>query len=130
LNGCFPKKIRLLKSAEFKRVYDSGFRKTGMFLQLIGCKNDLDFSRFGISVGKKHGNAVERNRWKRRIREIIRNNQCGRRAAWDVVVQPRLKAEIPAVQSLEQDFKGLLAALEKKEVGNRTESNSRRSSVL
>jgi ribonuclease P protein component len=89
LDNCFPKTARLLKSEEYQRVYDAGKRKTGRFLQIFYCSNQLGHCRFGISVSKRFGNAVRRNLIKRRIREGVRKNK-GLVTGWDVVVHPRI----------------------------------------
>lgn len=74
-NFCFPKKVRLLKRGQFlelskqgKRVYTDGF--IAIVLQGTAQNN-----RIGITISKKVGNAVERNRIKRVIREYFRHNK-------------------------------------------------------
>jgi ribonuclease P protein component len=52
-------------------------------------RNDLDHDRFGISTGRKLGGAVERNRVRRRIREILRNWEHADPIGWDVLVVAR-----------------------------------------
>jgi ribonuclease P protein component len=125
-NCGFPKRLRILKSTEYKQAYEKGRRKTGRFIQVIYKPNELAFSRFGIAVSKKHGGAVRRNRWKRRIREGLRLNRALLLGQWDLVVVPKLRAEIPNSQEMEQEFKQLLGTVnQSKEVGTRQESHSR-----
>ena len=52
-------------------------------------RNDLGHPRFGISTGKKVGNAVVRNRVRRRIREILRAWDGNGRAGWDILIVAR-----------------------------------------
>lgn len=69
----FPKGKRLLKNKEFKKVYAEGRKNisTSFVLHCLKAK-DEEQSRIGISVGRKIGNAVLRNRVKRKIRELMR----------------------------------------------------------
>ncbi len=59
-------------------------------------KNSLDYSRLGISVGRKFGNAVKRNRAKRLVREFFRRNKHIIPKGYDFVFLPRKNLlEIP-----------------------------------
>ena len=48
--------------------------------------NGLGFSRYGFSVSKNLGNAVERNRTRRLLREVIRKKHI--RDGWDIIFSP------------------------------------------
>lgn len=63
---------RLKRSADFRRVYDRRCSASDGVLIIYGSINDLPHSRVGLSVGRKVGGAVRRNRWKRLIREAYR----------------------------------------------------------
>lgn len=65
---------RLSRSTEFQRVYRQGRSKANRYLVLYSFARSEaaeDGSRFGVSVGRKVGNAVVRNRVKRTIREAL-----------------------------------------------------------
>lgn len=65
------KKFRIKKNEDFKRLIDARQFVVGDSFTIYFLKNDLNHSRFGISVGKKHGNAVTRNKIKRQIRMMV-----------------------------------------------------------
>ncbi len=63
---------RLKRRKDFRRTYQQGRScKNGAFV-LVWRKNGLDHARLGFSVSKKNGNAVQRNRIKRRLQEASR----------------------------------------------------------
>ncbi len=65
-----PKEHRLRNSDDFRRVYRSG-RSYGHPLLTLHILHRHEGSRWGISVGKKTGNAVVRNLVRRRLRAIL-----------------------------------------------------------
>ena len=64
-------KNRIKKYSEFQKVIEEGEVKKTRFFVSYSIDNKLGYSRFGISVPKKTGNAVVRNRIKRQIRSAI-----------------------------------------------------------
>jgi ribonuclease P protein component len=82
-------KYRLRKSTDFKRVRRLGKSYAHPFVVLVKHPNREGCSRFGISAGRSIGNAVERNRAKRRIREIIRPRITKILDGWDIVFLAR-----------------------------------------
>ena len=82
----FPKKKRLISNSQFKAVLANGRRRINDVLMLYMAKNDLEYSRLGVSVGKPQGNAVVRNRLKRLMRETFRQNQHQIPAGFDYVL--------------------------------------------
>ncbi|HUI42686.1 MAG TPA: ribonuclease P protein component [Terriglobia bacterium] len=88
----FPKKLRLLRRKEFRRVYEEGKRRSAPLCTVFFLSNGLPHSRLGLTVPAAVGNAVLRNRLKRRVREVFRLNQAAIPAGWDIVVNPRRDA--------------------------------------
>jgi len=71
----FTKAVRLRKRSEFIRVSADGIKRNAPNFIIVCGRNDLTHPRLGITVSKKVGNAVCRNRIKRLVREFFRNNQ-------------------------------------------------------
>src|SRR5438105_13094243 len=63
---------RLLTSRQFRRVYEQGQKFNSPFFSAFILKTDSGEQRMGITVTRKLGGAVVRNRCKRRIRELFR----------------------------------------------------------
>jgi len=93
LAGWGGKSRRLLKHADFQRVYENGRRQftgnmTVFFLRRSSEAAPADGPRVGLTVGKVLGGSVERNRIKRRMREAVRHSPpC--EGSLDVVFNPR-----------------------------------------
>lgn len=68
----FPKSRHLRRPADFAKVYARRCVARQRFLTVFAAPNGLDRLRVGLSVSKKHGSAVVRNRLKRRLREAFR----------------------------------------------------------
>ena len=81
------KKYRLRANADFQRLRREGHTLVHPLLVLSVQPNDLEYSRFGFAVGRRVGQAVMRNRIKRRMRESVRVRLRGQKiaAGWDVV---------------------------------------------
>ena len=85
----FPAKYRVLHDAEFRRAYRKRCTAADDRLLVFGYENGLSHPRLGLSVSKKIGNAVARNRWKRVLREAFRLNREELPCGLDLVVVPR-----------------------------------------
>lgn len=73
LDLSLPKEARLLKRAEFLRVYEQGVRIEGRFMTVFILSSDRPLHRVGITATKKAiGKAHDRNRAKRLLRESFR----------------------------------------------------------
>lgn len=85
----FPRSSRVRKQADFDRVHGQQAYAADEILVLRGCRNGLDHARLGLSVSRKVGNAVIRNRWKRLIREAFRTSRVRIPSGMDFVARPR-----------------------------------------
>ena len=72
----------------FRRLYATSGQANG-YLVLYARRNGSATNRVGITVGKKIGHAVVRNRVRRRLREIYRLNEDRFTPGWDIVVVAR-----------------------------------------
>ncbi|MFH1283859.1 MAG: ribonuclease P protein component [bacterium] len=81
----FKRKERLRKTQEFKRVIGRGRLLFGKYITMQFVENNFSYSRWAVIIGKHIGNAVCRNRLKRRIKEIIRLNKNNAGKNFDVI---------------------------------------------
>ncbi|MBI2481754.1 MAG: ribonuclease P protein component [Planctomycetia bacterium] len=109
----FPKQVRLRKQAEFDRVYGGKAYAADDMLVMNGCRNDLDRTRIGLSVSRKVGNAVLRNRWKRLLREAFRVQQSELPQGLDIVVRPR-RGATPDFRNIHSSLRSLAERIVRK----------------
>ncbi len=97
----FPKQVRLLRGADYRRVYSKGRRRSLGFLVTFSLANGMSFSRIGLTVPRSLGGAVERNFLKRRLREASRRHLQELGPGWDIVFNPRHAAKSVSFARLE-----------------------------
>ena len=100
----FPRAARVLRTVEFRLVYDNGFRVSGPLFAAFCMARETGFDegpRLGLTVPRAVGKAVVRNRIKRRLREVFRLHRSKLAPKWDIVLNPRraaLEAEFAALE--------------------------------
>jgi ribonuclease P protein component len=104
----YPRTCRLLHRAEFDRVYREGQRRSTKQFVVFYRPNGGAVSRFGSSVKRGLGTAVERNRMRRRIREIARLHRQEIAPGWDIVIHPRRTVATADFAALQQELLTLL----------------------
>ena len=103
--------VSLKNNYDFKRLYNRG-KSAGTHRLLIYCRSTgRPFSRVGYTVSAKLGNAVKRNRVRRRLREIYRLHEAQLRPGMDMVIVVRKGGFEATYQELETDFKRLVKKL-------------------
>ncbi len=99
---------RLCLNSDFQRVRRDGQVYTSPFIVLVFLQNGLPHSRFGFVVNKRLGNAVQRNKIKRRMKESTRLQISTIKSGFDMVFiarQPICEAEY---KNIGQTIKNLL----------------------
>lgn len=106
--GEFPRACRLRRSSEFSAVYQRGARKSSRSFVVFILPNDCGASRFGLTTSRKIGRAHERNRIRRRVREILRTSRDLLPTGVDVVVNPRKSVGDRAFAELRAELVSLI----------------------
>lgn len=98
----------LRSSADFRRVFERKRSVADDQIILYACANDLPHSRLGVSVARKVGSAVKRNRIRRLYREAFRLSKDELPAGLDLVIIPR-GDKVPSLPQLLASFRMLIA---------------------
>ena len=115
----FLKKYRIRRRAEFQRIYRRRCSAATGAIVVHGCRSDLPYPRIGLTVSRKVGGAVVRNRWKRLLREAFRLCRKQLPDGVDLVVTVRGEAE-PTLGSLVESLPPLAARVVRRLERNRT----------
>lgn len=105
----YPRSLRIRKRAEFVRI-QRGYRgkKTAHFIVILAASSQSP-GRLGITVSRRVGCSVERNRVKRRVREFFRLHRQELQPAHDLLVIARSGAEKLSYKDVESELSAALA---------------------
>lgn len=111
----FPKSSRIVLGQDFTFVLRRGACAADgvlvVFVAPLRSPVDVEIestpSRLGVTIPKRTGNAVVRNRWKRWIRESFRTQPSRVPAGWDIVVRPK-KDATPSWNAIERSLPKLI----------------------
>ena len=109
-----PKSSKVLASRDFKTAYEQGKRFGLPSFTAFVVANDLGTPRLGITASRKFGNAVERNRAKRLIRELFRHNKRNVDGGYDIILNVRRRLLTIERATLEEEFQELLHRINRK----------------
>lgn len=108
------KKINVVKkSLDFDKIIKEGKIVKNKCFVIYYLNNDIDIYRFGISVGKKIGNAVVRNYYKRIIRNICDNHKKLYSNSRDYIIITRKACTSLSFEEIEKSFVHLINIIEK-----------------
>ena len=102
------RRFRLTGSTDFQRVRRSGKSTAHPLIVMIALPNQAENSRFGIVAGRAIGNALQRNRAKRHLREALRPLLPMIAPGWDVLLLARAPIVAAAFPELQQALRQLL----------------------
>jgi len=108
----FRRDMRLRSRDQFDHVQRGGRRVSTRFFTLIGSPNSVEIDRLGIIASRRVGGAVQRNRAKRRVREVFRRQApIGTGRALDLVAIVRQSLTDAPFSDVEADFRTAVGKL-------------------
>jgi ribonuclease P protein component len=106
--------MRVRTRRQYQRIGHDSMRHMGCCVIVDARKNNSSYSRLGITVSRHYGQAVQRNRFKRIVREAFRLCRLELQSGFDLNVKPRqaaLKAKTSDIQTELLKFLGLSSTL-------------------
>jgi ribonuclease P protein component len=101
----------LKKNHEFKRLYNKG-KSAASQCAVVYCKpNGRSENRLGVTVSTKLGGAVQRNRVRRRFKEIYRLSEPKLAAGYDIVLVARMRSKEAGYRELQSSILSLFRQL-------------------
>ena len=120
----FPASARLLKHADFERVYKQGRRHFSPHMTVFFLPRPQGKGlRVGFTAGRMLGGAVQRNRIKRRMREAVRLHRGQTTVPADVVINPKKSVLIAEFTVLSQEVERAFAVIQQKLIEKGTARN-------
>lgn len=99
------KRYEMVKShEEFNEIINKGNRLKGKYAYIFSKEKEFDKPNFGIAVGKKLGNAVVRNKFKRQFRNIVNKNRFLFKNNNNYIIMIKREANNASFSELETDL--------------------------
>ena len=99
------KYLRLKKQTDFQKLFQKGKRAYSISVMMVYRPSDKTY--MGISVGKKHGKSVKRNKIKRLIREAFRSAVTQMQGKYSIVLIPKVLEEY-SFHTFERDIQWMI----------------------
>ncbi|HVO60564.1 MAG TPA: ribonuclease P protein component [Terriglobales bacterium] len=108
----YPRSMRLLRHADFERVYQQGRRHFSAHMTVFYLRRqDTKSARVGYTVSRALGGAVDRNRVKRRLREAVRLSCPELHGPLDIVINPKKSLLQADFEELKKEVARALAVI-------------------
>jgi ribonuclease P protein component len=101
-----PRAHRLARASDIRRCLTHGRRRRSEHLDIIWMDNSTGQPRMGLIVPKFQSSAVARNRLRRQLREIWRQDIQQQQPAWDLVIRARREAYAAGFDALQAQLRG------------------------
>lgn len=101
---CFTRAERIRTRREFDRIYATGHRGHAPGMAVVVARGQQAYHRLGLSVSRRVGGAVRRNRIKRRIREVFRLSRQHIPGCLDIVVNGRKEMAVMPFDKLTESL--------------------------
>jgi len=116
--------VSLSKNYEFKRLYNKGKSAASKCVVVYCSRNGSAENRLGITVSAKLGGAVQRNRIRRRLKEVYRINETTLRKGYNIVLVARLRCRYAGWNELESSVLSLFEKMGIKVSGDTTDNGT------
>ncbi len=104
-----PRRARLQRASDFAEAYQQNERYFGPSMVMYVRRAPDAALRIGVVAGRKIGGAVERNRARRRLKEVFRQERARLKPGVDIVLIARACPSAPTFDELRREFLNLAA---------------------
>ena len=111
----FPSFLKITHKDNFNEIIRHGNRFAGAMISMAYLEKGSSRARLGISIGKRYGSSVKRNRFKRIVREAFRLNKH-EMPPFDMIVMPLVPSPKAELKTCMNDFTAFITSCQKETV--------------